>query len=123
MNREHLIELYRRMAELTKPKCNCCRRAKNVPERRCCDPMYCQMAIDIARDRWDLTLEPTGNAIPLLGPEGCIAPPHVRPLCTVHTCDVESFGGDPNDPEWNKAYFALRNEIDDLEWLRLECEP
>lgn len=48
---------------------------------------------------------------------GCIAPPHLRPLCTLHTCDMSGLGFKRDDPlgEWTDKYFELRNEIDEFE--------
>lgn len=52
------------------------------------------------------------------GPDGCTAAPHLRPICTMHTCDVNSMGFKVRpapDPEWTKEYFKLRGQIEDLE--------
>ena len=32
-----------------------------------------------------------------MGPRGCIATPHLRPLCTFHTCAVNAWGGKSDD--------------------------
>jgi hypothetical protein len=46
---------------------------------------------------------------------GCTVPPHLRPLCTMHTCDINSCGFKPSDPRWTKEYFKLRVIIERLE--------
>ena len=74
--------------------------------------------IEFAKNKWDVELKPTGNRILLLGPNGCIAAPHLRPLCTIHTCEIASLGFKKNDTGgvWTEKYFALRGEISDLEY-------
>jgi len=38
--------------------------------------------------RWGVELTPTGHpSLPLMGPEGCTAPPHLRPACSGHICE------------------------------------
>ena len=77
-----------------------------------------------------------------MGESGCTAAPHLRPLCTVHTCDIMGFGFKraPDDTPaaaeearaWTKKYFELRNAIseqdDALRYLAetplsIELEP
>jgi len=113
-----IIELYRLMYEHTEPECSC---SCNIP-RSCCSPEYCQMAIEWAQDKWGVTLEPTDHEkLPLMGPKGCIAQPHHRPLCTLHTCDIAAFGYKmlpAPDPEWDARYWQLRSAIDEQEEIR-----
>lgn len=49
---------------------------------------------------------------------GCVVPAWLRPLCTLHTCDISGWGFKADDPEgkWTESYFNLRNEIEDEEW-------
>lgn len=109
--REKLVALYKEMAELTLPKCKKC----PLP-LSCCSPEYCLMAIQIAKEDWGVELKTTGHSqLPLMGPDGCTVAPHFRPLCTVHTCRVNSWGFEPNDPEWNETYFRLREKLNVLE--------
>lgn len=71
------------------------------------------MAMQIASEEHGLTLEPTDHPrLPMMGPTGCIAPPHVRPLCTLHVCSISGIGSDPKDPKFTKDYFKLRNKIE-----------
>jgi len=107
-----LVVLYQQMADLTTPECaGTCR----VPHS-CCDPMYCDLTIEYAKDHWDVELQPTGHPrLPLMGPNGCTAAPHLRPLCTVHTCQINGLGFKPGDPAWTKRYFDLREQLEETE--------
>lgn len=72
------------------------------------------MAIEYARDEWGETLKTTDHPrLPLMGPAGCTAAPHLRPLCTLHTCQMNGFGTSGR-PEWDGQYFKLREEIEDV---------
>jgi hypothetical protein len=77
--------------------------------------MYCEMAIKWAEKRWGVKLEPNGSRLPLMGPNGCIAAPHLRPLCTVHQCHIANLGFKKDDPEWTEKYFRLRDAIERYE--------
>jgi len=107
-----LIKLYKDMSELTAPECaNTCR----VPHS-CCDSMYCDMAEDWIREHgW---VHPTTDhpTLKFMSPLGCVLPPHFRPICTLHTCAVNSVGGKVGDPAWTAKYFQIRQEIEELEW-------
>jgi len=115
--RKRLQSLFQEMYELTEPECSCsCR----LP-RSCCAPDHCELAIMSAKELWgvDISVLKTGHEIPFMGEEGCILEPHFRPNCTVHTCDIMAFGFKMHpapDPEWDKKYWALREEIDKLSW-------
>jgi hypothetical protein len=78
---------YREMSELTKVKCGG-DKCPGVGNRayRCCDRMHCQMTIDHAYKDWGIRLPTTGHQLPLMGPTGCTALPHLRPWCTLHQC-------------------------------------
>jgi hypothetical protein len=119
---EQLIKLYKSMYDLTEPEC---RLSCRMPQR-CCSPEYCEATIEFAAEEWNMKLERTDHLkLPLMGPSGCTAPPHVRPMCTFHTCDVNGLGFKRNDPdgEWNKKYFELREEIETLEYSRVKITP
>lgn len=112
--REELVSLYKEMYELTVTECASCR----VPHS-CCSPEYCDMAADIAHEQWDVDLEPlrTGHPmLPFMGKSGCVVAPHLRPLCTLHTCDMNGLGYKRDNPEWTARYDALRNRIMVLEY-------
>lgn len=112
MSDEQLIELYKQIAAHTLPECaNTCR----VPYS-CCSPEYCHMAIEHAKNRWGVELPIVGDKLPLMGSDGCTAAPHLRPLCTLHTCQVNSMGCKLGDMAWTERYFELRDEIEELEY-------
>jgi hypothetical protein len=85
--------------------------------------MYCEAALEYAKEQGE-PLEPMDHpSLPLMGPQGCIAPPHLRPLCTMHVCSINSLGFDPDDLEWTDRYFELRERISVAEYERLEVTP
>lgn len=111
-----LVILFQRMSELTRPECDKCR----VP-RSCCDAMYCGCTEDYAREEWgiDLTSLKTDHpTLPFMGPNGCVVEPYLRPICTLHTCDINGIGMKKGDPEWTDRYFELREQIEELEEIR-----
>jgi hypothetical protein len=104
-----MIELWQQMADLTMQKC----KQKCRILGSCCSPEYCQMASEYAKEK-GITLIETGNKLPFLDVENhCVVPPHLRPLCTLHQCDINGWGFSPNDPEWTEKYFQLREKLDD----------
>ncbi|HUS98154.1 MAG TPA: hypothetical protein VMX97_15615 [Hyphomicrobiaceae bacterium] len=114
-----LIALYVEMAQLTAPECaTVCR----VPFS-CCSPEYCEASIDWAKKRWGIDLprvngkNQRGEVLPLLGGKGCTAAPHLRPTCTVHTCDINGLGCKKGDPAWTAKYFKLREQIEQIELI------
>jgi len=117
--RERLIVLYRQMYGMTEPECRCTCRCP----QSCCSPEYCEDTIRHAKEHWGTTLTPTTHErLPLMGDKGCIAEPHLRPFCTMHTCDVNSVGFKPGDPDWTARYFKLREQIEMLEWETFQKE-
>lgn len=115
-----LITLYRDMAELTLKECRLvCRRPYS-----CCSPEYCDFTMQIAKER-GVELKPTGHKkLPLMGESGCIAPPHLRPMCTNHTCEMNGMGVKKDDPGgvWTKQYFDLRSKIEEAEFEFMETD-
>jgi hypothetical protein len=114
-DRERLIDLYRQMYDLTEPEC---RLSCRCPQS-CCSPEYCVAAIEHAREWWGVTLTETGHPrLPLMGEKGCTAAPHLRPMCTIHTCDVGAYAFKMHpalDKKWDRKYWRLRNAIEALE--------
>ena len=106
---------YREMSELTKVKCGG-DKCPGVGNRayRCCDRMHCQMTIDHAYKDWGIRLPSTGHQLPLMGPTGCTALPHLRPWCTLHQCQIQETGA-TKDRGWDAKYFRLRNKLIRLE--------
>ena len=106
---------YREMSELTKAKCG----GKHCPDMvhkayRCCDRLHCEMAIDHARKVWGIRLPTTGHQFPLMGASGCTALPHLRPVCTLHQCQIQATGS-TTDRQWDARYFRLKNKLVQLE--------
>jgi hypothetical protein len=116
-SQQRLVILYAQMSELTAPECaHTCR----VPWS-CCHSIYCEAAIMWAKAKWDVELVKTNHpTLPMMGPSGCTVAPHLRPMCTVHTCEVNSLGVKRGDLAWTKRYFVLREEIDELEFENLK---
>lgn len=111
--RETLKQLYKEMSILTLPEC---RSVCRVPFS-CCSSEYCEMAKSYAKERWNVELKPTGNTkLPFMSPTGCIVEPHLRPICTMHTCAINSMGCKATDIIWTNKYFALRDKIEELEY-------
>jgi len=114
-----LTVLYEQMSRLTAPVC-----AKECrAPHSCCDAMYCEIAENYAKEE-GVILQRTGHpTLPFMGPEGCTVPPHLRPICTLHVCCINSLGFKPKDPEWTKEYFKLRGEIEAIDLVELNPRP
>ena len=111
-NKEEVIRLSKEMYELTRPKCGEC----HLPFS-CCDKRYCELAIEYAKENWGIELAPTdNNELPLLGPDGCIAAPHLRPVCTVHVCERSYL----SDAEYIEKYFDLRDKLSEAMSVGME---
>lgn len=115
---ERLKASYEAIAEMTHKRCgqpHC----RVLSETRCCAPEYCEIAITWASERWDVQLNRTEHpTLPLMGPNGCTAAPHFRPLCSMHQCKINSIGTS-GDLRFDRKYFKLRERIEDLE-MRVE---
>lgn len=106
-------ELYQRMADLTLPECtNVCN-----PPLSCCDPLYCQMAKDFAMEYYGIDLPEVGYhpSLPFMSENGCVVSPHLRPICTIHVCSISGLGFKKGDPEFDRRYFALRDQLNEAE--------
>lgn len=116
MPNEKLKQLFQAMYELTEPEC---RSSCRVP-RSCCDPAYCAEAELYAQEVWGVDLKPLRTIhprLPFMGESGCVVAPHLRPSCTLHTCDINGIGCKVHpqlDMEWTNHYYALRAEIEDI---------
>lgn len=107
---DRVIQLYKELYDHTEPEC---RQSCRVPQS-CCSPEYCEMAEEWARVRWgvDVNFQRTGHkTLPFMSDVGCVLSPHHRPLCTKHTCQVNSIGFKPGDEAWTKRYFELTDEL------------
>lgn len=116
---ERLVSLYKDLYEITSPECNKCK----IPNS-CCSVEYCIAAEDIALEQFGVDVRPKrmsslgGESCKdyYLSPTGCVLEPHYRPMCTLHTCDIMSWGYKPNDEEWTKRYFEIRDSISEVEF-------
>ncbi len=103
-------QLYQELYELTQPVCQ----SKCMLPQSCCSPEYCEYAIAWARDHWGTLLSHTAHEkLPLMGPQGCVAAPHLRPMCTAHVCEMTLYK--QGQAYWDR-YWRLRRLIDELEW-------
>lgn len=110
--RSLLQVLYAELAAHTEPECaaNCER------PLTCCAERYCLMTLDFAREHWDVELPTTWHrTLPLMGPSGCTAEPHLRPICTAHTCEICLHGEKRGDPAWTARYYEITAKIASLE--------
>ena len=88
--RRRLIALYAELGAHTEPECAGNRCPKPLS---CCAPMYCDLASDFALEHWGVKLNPGWHpTLPFMGPTGCTVAPHLRPICTAHTCEVNEHG-------------------------------
>jgi hypothetical protein len=102
-------ELWEKMASITMDKC----RQKCHQLGSCCSSEYCDMAAEYAADQ-GVVLEETGSTLRFLKDGKCTVPPHFRPLCSLHQCDINSLGFSAGDPAWTEVYFLLREQLDEL---------
>lgn len=106
---QELKVLFQEMADHTLLECKQCFRPYS-----CCSPEYCEMAIEYAKQEFNIDLQKTGHdRLPLMGNNGCIAEPYLRPLCTLHTCSINSIGFGKLGQQWTDKYFELREKIED----------
>jgi len=106
---------YAAMADLTRGVCD--RTCSDPGPYRCCEAMYCSLAIEYAKSE-GVKLRRTAHPLPLMGEDGrCTAPAHLRPICSAHQCDINSLGFfKPRDGilsadeafKLTDRYFALR---------------
>lgn len=110
--RARLVTLYAELAAHTEGECS----GACVRPLSCCEERYCLIAIDFAKTHWQTDLVETWHAaLPLMGAGGCTAEPHLRPVCTAHTCAICEHGEKPGDEAWTARYHALMSEIGAIE--------
>jgi hypothetical protein len=112
MKNPRLVQLYQEMSDHTKGKCGAtCGMLPDLRPHRCCERTFCAAAREYARTEYGIDLVPTGHpTIPYMGPNGCTVAPHLRPICTLHTCEINSVGC-TKDPQWDEKYFELFDDI------------
>ena len=95
---ESYIASFNQLAEATAPKCGSC-----LAAYACCTPQQCEDTAAFALETFGVTFEHQGGRLPFLGEKGCIVPPHLRPICSVHVCETHF-----QDAEFAERYFELR---------------
>lgn len=108
-----VIRLAQEMADHTRPRCGgkTCYPSGVSQKNNCCEKIYCDIAEEYATMHSVEVPKPGPVDLPYMGAEGCVMPPHLRLVCTVHDCQINSLGLDPTDPEWTEKYFDLRNDL------------
>ncbi len=115
---DKLIVLYQEMADLTRPKCGACKAPHS-----CCSPEYCDFADAFSTQSGNPVLERREQPLKFLREDGtCSVPPHLRPMCTLHVCSINSLGFD-QDAEFTKKYYDLRDQIELEEAAEFEAFP
>lgn len=110
--RARLVTLYAALSAHTEPECS----GKCERPFSCCAEKYCGFAMVFAKEQWNVKLVPTSNALlPFMGSRGCTVAPHLRPMCTAHTCEVCAHGGKRGDEAWTSRYYELMDAISELE--------
>lgn len=112
---ETLKELYEKMAAHTLPECASCRRPHS-----CCSNEYCEAATDFAASHGVRLEKVRSTALLYMSDTGCVVHPMYRPLCTLHTCSINSLGYKPGDEAWTDEYFRLRDKINEIEFVFLD---
>lgn len=120
---DELLQLYKKIEELTAPICangiGLCHQFHRFPQR-CCHTKYCEAARKFAKEKYNIKLENTGHPfIPFMGKSGCVVPPHLRPQCALHACEIN--WGNVSE-EMRNRYFPLRQQIVD-EYTRQDKIP
>lgn len=101
-----LIPLWQNMYQHTNNGCAECKSP-------CCNIEYCEIAREYANSL-DQHPDETNNELFYQADNGkCICPPHLRPMCTIHSCKVDK---SEVDPEWLGEYWKMRDKLNILIW-------
>lgn len=117
---KHLSSL---MAEHTYTRCQkTCKQGGT----RCCCGEYCSQYVQAVLPGYENEIEalpePQGvkasygsHRHSYLDPETmlCAVPPHLRVHCTLHQCEIASFGRSV-DREWTERYWTLRDQMNEI---------
>ena|SRR6516164_3483613 len=112
------------MANHTKDWCG--KPCQNTRPDRCCEELFCDMAEEHAKKHWkviagySVRYSKGLTHLKYMGDQGCILPPHLRPSCTLHVCQINTLGILLGQPAWTRKYFELREKIDEMELKRWE---
>jgi len=107
-----ITRLSQAMADLTRPRCGgptCGWQGK--AKFNCCEKMYCDIAEEYANMLGVKVDKPGPIDLPYMGKTGCVMPPHLRLVCTVHDCQINNVGADPKDKKFTAHYFILRDAL------------
>ena len=119
MKSHHRERLKALLAEIAAHTWSDCQESCTMhPRYGCCHELFCRLAMRFSVRVWNVILEPTDHPkLPLMGPNGCVAPPHLRPTCAKHTCEANPTGntGGNQPSEWLERYQRLFAEIEALE--------
>ena len=117
MAETEIEKAYADLAEHTLPVCRSC----EPKPYNCCDAEFCENAARFAKEQYGITLRRTKHPkLPFMGKRGCTVAPHLRPVCTVHTCDIGNLGFYPGEQKWSAKYYRLRARCDRLEAKRMK---
>ena len=112
--RKGLLDLYKKLAKHTREDC---RLSKPPCNYYCCESRWCETAIHYAKVRWGVEIRRTKHPrFLLLGPKGCTAAPHLRPICTLHICWIGTYQNGDKGKKWAKTYFKIRDNINTEEF-------
>ena len=136
--KDKLIRLYRRLSKETMAWCRH-HRCQYRGTYHCCAPLYCQIAIKWASENWNIRLpkkrrrniprvgtrgmfyfpcSSKSTELPLMGTRGCLAPPHLRPICTMTTCDINA---SKEDAEISRLTMNIQKIERKLGWNSLKA--
>jgi len=104
---QKLKDMYQQIADLSKKQCesDCFKLDNHIGS--CCSVMYCEIAKKLAEEN-GVKLETTDNPkLPFMGRDGCVVPPWLRPMCSIHICDKSLL-----DAKFSKKYFSLREKME-----------
>jgi murein endopeptidase len=88
--------------------------------------IWCAHSANWAHKVWDQSPKPIPQAerihhsIPFLAKDGCILEPHLRPICTIHACQIARRGYFVNK-QTNRRYWQLNDELTRLEMQRAKA--
>lgn len=89
------------VAAHTAPECARCPGMEGKGPGSCCTAAYCRATIEYAQRAYEIELVTTENTeLPLMGPTGCTAAPHLRPWCAIFACALVPVGVRGPSPKW-----------------------
>lgn len=101
-----LIPLWDQMYKHTNFQCDGCKSP-------CCNEEYCEVAREYANSLGIYPWETTNELFYQADDGKCICPPHLRPICTIHHCRLDS---STLSEEWLEKYWEMRDELNIKLW-------